>query len=69
MNVRATISPTPGMVFNIDDVRWFIANPGIFLWEEDGRVWDFLRLIRGTDASGLFSWIRPMRVAGLPAPC
>ncbi len=25
----------------IDDVRWFIANPGIFVWEEDGRIVGF----------------------------
>jgi GNAT superfamily N-acetyltransferase len=25
----------------VDHVRWFIANPGIFLWEEDGQVAGF----------------------------
>jgi GNAT superfamily N-acetyltransferase len=25
----------------LDDIRWFIANPGIFVWEEDGRVAGF----------------------------
>ncbi len=25
----------------IDDVRWFIANPGLFVWEEHGRVVGF----------------------------
>jgi ribosomal protein S18 acetylase RimI-like enzyme len=24
-----------------DDVRWFIKNPGIFVWEEEGRVVGF----------------------------
>ena len=25
----------------LDDVRWFVANPGIFVWEQDGRVVGF----------------------------
>lgn len=25
----------------IDDLRWFIANPGIFVWDEDGRIVGF----------------------------
>ena len=25
----------------LDDIRWFIANPGIFVWEEDGRIVGF----------------------------
>ena len=25
----------------IDDLRWFIANPGIFVWEEEGRIVGF----------------------------
>jgi hypothetical protein len=25
----------------VDDVRWFIANPGIFLWEENAQVVGF----------------------------
>lgn len=25
----------------IDHVRWFIANPGIFVWEEDGHIVGF----------------------------
>ena len=25
----------------IEDLRWFIANPGIFVWDEDGRVVGF----------------------------
>jgi GNAT superfamily N-acetyltransferase len=25
----------------IDDIKWFIANPGIFVWEEDGRIVGF----------------------------
>ena len=25
----------------VEDVRWFIANPGIFVWEEDGCIVGF----------------------------
>jgi ribosomal protein S18 acetylase RimI-like enzyme len=25
----------------IEDLRWFIANPGIFVWDEDGRIVGF----------------------------
>ncbi len=25
----------------VEDVQWFIANPGIFVWEEDGRIVGF----------------------------
>ncbi|KQV10804.1 acetyltransferase [Rhizobium sp. Root1203] len=25
----------------LDDIRWFIANPGIFVWEQDGDVCGF----------------------------
>jgi GNAT superfamily N-acetyltransferase len=25
----------------IEDLRWFIANPGIFVWDQDGRVAGF----------------------------
>ncbi|PKA41428.1 GNAT family N-acetyltransferase [Rhizobium sullae] len=30
----------PGKV-TLDDLRWFIANPGIFVWEQDGEVQGF----------------------------
>jgi GNAT superfamily N-acetyltransferase len=30
----------PGKV-TLDDLRWFIANPGIFVWEQDGGVQGF----------------------------
>jgi GNAT superfamily N-acetyltransferase len=39
-NVRENRLNHPSRV-TIDDVRWFIANPGIFVWEEDGRVVGF----------------------------
>src|SRR5271156_1020196 len=25
----------------LDDIKWFIANPGIFVWVEDGRIVGF----------------------------
>jgi GNAT superfamily N-acetyltransferase len=25
----------------VEDLRWFIANPGIFVWDEDGRIVGF----------------------------
>jgi GNAT superfamily N-acetyltransferase len=39
-NVRENKLSDPSRV-TIEDTRWFIANPGIFVWEEDGRVVGF----------------------------
>jgi GNAT superfamily N-acetyltransferase len=39
-NVRENKLIDPTRV-TIEDLRWFISNPGIFLWEEDGRVVGF----------------------------
>ena len=39
-NVRENKLIDPRRV-TIEDVRWFISNPGIFLGEEDGRVVGF----------------------------
>jgi GNAT superfamily N-acetyltransferase len=41
MEIRAAVRENklldPSRV-TINDYQWFIANPGIFVWEEDGRV-------------------------------
>jgi GNAT superfamily N-acetyltransferase len=39
-NVRENKLIDPTRV-TIEDVRWFISNPGIYVWEENGRVVGF----------------------------
>jgi len=39
-DVRENKLSDPARV-TIDDVRWFIANPGVFVWEEDGLIAGF----------------------------
>ena len=43
------------------DYQWFIANPGIFVWEEGGRIVGFSAADPETEASGLSLWIKPTR--------
>ena len=38
--VRENVLRDPSRV-TLDDIRWFIANPGIFVWEEGGRIAGF----------------------------
>jgi hypothetical protein len=67
-NVRENRLNHPSRV-TIDDVRWFIANPGIFVWEEDGRVGDSPRPTRATAVFGRCSWIGRTNGAALPVTC
>ena len=39
-NVRENKLSDPSRV-TVADTRWFIVNPGIFVWEEDGRIIGF----------------------------
>jgi GNAT superfamily N-acetyltransferase len=39
-NVRENKLRDPSRV-TIEETQWFIANPGIFVWEEDGRIAGF----------------------------
>ncbi|TDW16817.1 ribosomal protein S18 acetylase RimI-like enzyme [Rhizobium azibense] len=39
-SVRENRLSDPGKI-TLDDLRWFIANPGIFVWEQDGEVLGF----------------------------
>ena len=39
-DVRENKLSDPSRV-TVDHVRWFIANPGIFVWEEDGHIVGF----------------------------
>jgi GNAT superfamily N-acetyltransferase len=39
-NVRENKLSDPSRV-TIEDTRWFVANPGIFVWEEDDQVVGF----------------------------
>ncbi len=39
-NVRENILSDPSRI-GVEDVRWFISNPGIFVWDDDGTIAGF----------------------------
>jgi hypothetical protein len=48
----------------VDDVRWYIDNPGVFVWVENQTIVGFSAADPRTGTSSAYSWSRTTRGAG-----
>jgi len=53
----------------IEDICWFIDNPGIFVWIEDNRIVGFSAADPRDGSIFALLWTKPTRDVALPALC